>query len=95
VKYFPQFLGTQLHGSWAGQYALNTNDGQPVIFEEDDLLVAGSCSGSGNMKSDAIGRIVAALYMGRELASLHGEKEFRISDLSVKERSVESERLII
>ena len=95
TKYFPQFTGCQPNGSWAGQYALNTLDGQPVIFEEEDVIVVGSCSGSGNMKGDAVGRIAAALYAEKEYALLHGEKEFKVSDLGLKERNVESEKLII
>jgi len=95
TKYFPQFLGTQPYGSWAGQYALNTIDGQPVIFEKNNLLVVGSCSGSGNMKGDAIGRIAAALYIGEEYANLYGDKKFKVSDLSMAKRNVEPEKLII
>jgi len=95
TKYFPQFLGAQLYSSWAGQYALNTIDGQPIVFKENDLLVVGSCSGSGNMKSDAIGRISAALYKGEEYANLFGNKKFRVSDLSMTKRNVEPEKLII
>ena len=95
TKYFSQFLDAQPYGSWAGQYGLNAIDGQPVIFEENDLLVVGSCSGSGNMKGDAVGRIAAALYFGEEKASLFGNKEFRVSDLSISKRNVEPERLII
>jgi glycine/D-amino acid oxidase-like deaminating enzyme len=95
TKYFPQFLGAQPYGSWAGQYALNTIDGQPIIFKENDLLVVGSCSGSGNMKGDAIGRIAAALYTGEEYANLFGDKKFRVSDLGMAKRHVEPEKLII
>ena len=95
TKYFPQFSGTQLGGSWAGQYATNPIDGQPVVFEENDLLVVGSCSGSGNMKCDAIGRIAAALYQNEDCAILYGEREFRVSDLSMKGRDVKPEKLII
>jgi len=95
TKYFPQFSGTQLYGSWAGQYALNPLDGQPVIFEENNLLVVGSCSGSGNMKCDAIGRIAAALYQDEDYAMLYGKKEFKVDDLSMKRRNVKPEKLII
>lgn len=95
TKYFPQFSGAQLYGSWAGQYALNTIDGQPVIFEQNDLLVAGSCSGSGNMKCDALGRIAAALYRGEETVDLYGNETFRVSDLGMAQRRVEPEKLII
>jgi len=95
TKYFPQFSGAQLYGSWAGQYALNTIDGQPVVFEQNDLLVVGSCSGSGNMKCDALGRIAAALYRGEETVDLYGNETFRVSDLGMAKRKVEPEKLII
>lgn len=95
TKYFPQFLGAPLYGSWAGQYALNTIDGQPIVFEENDLLVVGGCSGSGNMKCDAIGRIAAALYMNEEYADLSGGKKFKVTDLGMTKRNVKPEKLII
>jgi glycine/D-amino acid oxidase-like deaminating enzyme len=95
TKYFLQFMDAQPYGSWAGQYGLNATDGQPVIFEENDLLLVGSCSGSGNMKGDAVGRIAAALYLGEEYADLFGNREFRVSDLSLAKRKVDPERLII
>ena len=95
IKYFPQFAGSQPFTSWAGQYAMNTLDGQPVIFEENDLLVVAGASGSGNMKADAIGRIAASLYAGEEYAVLYGDKKFRVSDLSITQRRVEPEKLII
>lgn len=95
TKYFPQFTGCQPNGAWAGQYAMNVLDGQPVIFEEDNVIVVGSDSGSGNMKADAVGRIAAALYAGQEHALLHGDKQFKVSDLGLQKRNVESEKLII
>ena len=95
TKYFPQFVGCQPNGAWAGQYALNTLDGQPVILEEDNVIVVGSCSGSGNMKADAVGRVAAALYAGQEYALLYGDKQFKVSDLGLKKRNVEPEKLII
>ncbi|TEU05903.1 FAD-binding oxidoreductase, partial [Candidatus Bathyarchaeota archaeon] len=95
IKYFPQFAGSQPFTSWAGQYAMNTLDGQPVIFEENDLLIVGGASGSGNMKADAIGRIAASLYAGEEYAVLYGDKKFKVSDLSITQRRVEPEKLII
>lgn len=95
VKYFPQFVGKQPFTSFAGQYAINTIDGQPVIYEENDLLVAGGASGSGIMKADAIGRIAASLYAGNEYAKLFGGKQFKVSDLGMRERRVEPEKLII
>ncbi|UCG36452.1 MAG: FAD-binding oxidoreductase [Candidatus Bathyarchaeota archaeon] len=95
TKYFPQFSGAKPYGAWAGQYALNTIDGQPVILEENGLLTVGSCSGSGNMKADAIGRIAAALYSDEDYADLFGGKRFKVSDLGMLKRKVEREKLII
>jgi hypothetical protein len=47
------------------------------------------------MKGDAVGRIAAALYAEEEYALLYGENEFKVSDLGLKRRSVEPEKLII
>jgi len=59
------------------------------------LIVVGGASGSGIMKADSTGRIAAALYKGEEYAVLYGGREFKVSDLSLKERKVEREKLII
>jgi glycine/D-amino acid oxidase-like deaminating enzyme len=95
VKYFPQFRDCRPYSAFAGLYEINTLDGHPVIFEERDLIVVGGASGSGIMKADAIGRIAAALYNGEKYALLYGGRKFKISDLSIKERCVESEKLQI
>jgi glycine/D-amino acid oxidase-like deaminating enzyme len=95
IKYFPQFADCQPFTSWAGQYAMNTLDGQPVICEENDLLVVSGASGSGNMKADAVGRIAASLWAGEKEARLYGDKKFRVRDLSISHRKVEPEKLII
>jgi len=95
VKYFPQFRDCHPYSAFAGLYEINTLDGHPVIFEEKDLIVVGGASGSGIMKADAIGRIAAALYDGEEYAVLYGDRKFKVSDLSIKERRVEREKLQI
>jgi glycine/D-amino acid oxidase-like deaminating enzyme len=95
VKYFPQFRDCRPYSAFAGLYEINTLDGHPVIFEERDLIVVGGASGSGIMKADAIGRIAAALYNGEEYALLYGGRKFKVSDLSIKERCVEPEKLQI
>jgi glycine/D-amino acid oxidase-like deaminating enzyme len=95
VKYFPQFKDCRPNSAFAGLYEINTLDGQPVIFEENDLIVVGGASGSGIMKADAIGRIAAALYGGEEYASLYGNRKFKVSDLGLKNRHVEPEKLVI
>ena len=95
VKYFPQLEGCRPHASWAGYYAENPIDHQPVVFEEAGVLVVGGASGSGIMKADAIGRIAAALYSGQEHATLYGGEEFRVSDLGIRGRRAEPEKLVI
>jgi FAD-dependent oxidoreductase domain-containing protein 1 len=94
-KYLPQFVGTQPSGGFAGLYEVNTVDEQPVIFAQHGLVVVGGGSGSGIMKADAVGRIAAAAYAGKETAELFGGAKFRVSDLGLKNRKVEPERLVI
>jgi FAD-dependent oxidoreductase domain-containing protein 1 len=95
VKYFPQFTGCQPFSAFAGLYEINSIDGQPMIFEENGVMVVGGASGSGILKADGIGRIAASLYEGEEQALLYGDREFRVSDLGVKKRNVEPEKLVI
>ena len=94
-KYFPQFKDCRPTSAMAGLYEVNTLDGHPVIFEENDLIVVGGASGSGISKADAIGRITAALYVNEEYALLYGGKKFKVSDLSLKNRRTEPEKLIL
>ncbi|HID15484.1 MAG TPA: FAD-binding oxidoreductase, partial [Candidatus Atribacteria bacterium] len=93
--YLPQFSGEYPINAWAGQYAINTLDQQPVIFEVNNIIVVGAASGSGIMKADAIGRIAAALYYGEEEAELFGEKWFKVSDLGIENRRIEREKFVI
>jgi FAD-dependent oxidoreductase domain-containing protein 1 len=95
VKYFPCFEDVRPMNMWAGQYAINSFDGLPVVTAEEGLIYVGAASGSGIMKCDALGRIAAALYAGEEEAELYGGRSFRVADLGVRERNVERERLII
>ncbi len=95
VKYFPQFIDCQPFSAFAGLYEISTIDGQPLIFEENDLMVVGGASGSGILKADAIGRIATALFNGEEYALLFGDKKFKVSDLGLKNRNVEPEKLVI
>ncbi|MBS7648784.1 FAD-binding oxidoreductase [Candidatus Bathyarchaeota archaeon] len=95
VKYFPQFSGCQPFSAFAGLYEINSIDGQPLVFEEYGLIVVGGASGSGILKADSIGRIAAALYNGEEYALLYGDRKFKVSDLGLKNRNAEPERLVI
>jgi FAD-dependent oxidoreductase domain-containing protein 1 len=74
---------------------LNTTDGNPYVFEESGLIVAVGMSGSGMMKADALGRIVAATQAGRDTAMLYGGKHFKVARLGIETREVEPERFVI
>ncbi|MCE4605978.1 MAG: FAD-binding oxidoreductase [Desulfurococcales archaeon] len=93
-QYFPQFTDMWPSSMWAGHYDISL-DGQPVIFEDYNLIVSAGTSGSGIMKADAIGRITASLYYGEREAELYTGEAFRVSDLSLQYRKVEPELLII
>ncbi len=95
VKYFPQFTEHQPFSAFAGLYEINSIDGQPLIFEENGMMVVGGASGSGILKADSIGRIAASLYNEEDEALLYGNRKFRVSDLGLKKRSVEPEKLVI
>lgn len=95
VKYFPQFKDCQPFSAFAGLYEINTIDGQPLVFEENGLMVVGGASGSGILKGDAIGRIATSLCNGEEYVLLYGDKKFKVSDLGLKNRNVEPEKLVI
>lgn len=93
--YFPQFRNIRSFNAWSSIYEITTIDGQPVIFEESDLIIAGGGSGYGIMKTDAIGRIAAAIYNGDKWAKLYGDIKVKCSDLSIKERRIEREIFLL
>lgn len=93
--YLPQFENVMPINSWAGQYGINTYDGQPVIFQEGHIIVVTAESGSGIMKADAIGRIASTIYNGGEEAELFGGEYFKVSSIGIEKRHVEKEIFII
>src|SRR5271157_6110681 len=95
VKCFHQFSNCQPFSAFAGLYEINSIDGQPIIFEENGIMVVGGASGSGILKADSIGRIAASLYNDEDEALLYGNRKFRVSSLGLKKRNVEPERLVI
>jgi len=90
-KYFPQFINVHPSSAWTGRLDVNTYDQQPVIFEKNDLIIVTGLTGNGLMKADAVGRITAALYMGKKHAELFGGERVEISDFGIEKRSVERE----
>jgi len=95
VKYFPCFGDVRPMNMWAGQYAINSLDETPVVYEAHGMYYVGAASGSGIMKADALGRILDALVAGDEYAELHGGRRFRVADLGVRHRHVEHEKFVI
>jgi glycine/D-amino acid oxidase-like deaminating enzyme len=92
VKYLPCFEGVRPVNMWAGQRAVNRFDKIPVVEGMPGLIYVGAATGNGIMKSDSLGRIVAAHYVGEEEAELYGGRRVRVSDIGVKARQVEKER---
>ena len=95
VKYFPCFQDVRPMNMWAGQYAINSFDEIPVVAPAPGMIYVGAASGSGIMKSDALGRIVAALYAGEKEAELFGGRRFRVEDLGIHTRNVEREEFVL
>ncbi|MBD3207723.1 FAD-dependent oxidoreductase, partial [Candidatus Bathyarchaeota archaeon] len=94
VKYFPCFEDVRPMNMWAGQYAINSLDETPVIYESSGLYYIGAASGSGIMKADSLGRILDALVADEEEAELYGGRKFKVSDLGIKHRRVEHEEFV-
>ncbi len=92
--YFPE-LDCTLSLKWAGYYDYHLPDMLPVIESVANLTWVGGTSGSGIMKADAIGRIAAARLRGKEEVALADGVKFKVSMLSLRDRSVEKEELII
>lgn len=83
--YFPAFKGLRPNSMWAGNQDINTIDRKPVIYRENQLIVANGSSGSGIMKADSLGRVVASLYEGKETTKLFGGARIRTSALGISE----------
>ena len=92
VKYFPCFKDVRPINMWAGQRAINSVDKQPVVVPTPGMIYVGATTGNGILKSDALGRTVAALHNGESEAELFDGKKIRVSDLGIKNRKVGIER---
>jgi FAD-dependent oxidoreductase domain-containing protein 1 len=97
TPYFPR-LGTtaaRLESSWGGYYHFSP-DGHPVIVEQPyGVTFVGGDSGSGIMKADSIGRLVAAALEGRPEAKLYTGESYRVDRLSLAHRDLAEERIIL
>ena len=94
--YFPQLQDKYPSAMWAGHYDVSF-DGMPVVYEpyDSDLIVAAGTSGSGIMKGDSIGRVVAGLALGMEYVELGDGSQFKVSWLGLESRPSEEELLVL
>lgn len=93
-KYLPAFRDVRPASGWAGGYAYSY-DAVPYAYKEAGVIFATGDSGSGIMKADALGRIVDALYRGEKVTTLYGDVKMDTDTLSVGNRKVEKEEVLI
>ncbi len=93
-KYFPAFQNVRPVNSFAGSYCYSF-DALPYVYKQAGVIVVTGASGSGIMKADAMARIADALYRGEKEAELFGGQRMPTNTLSVADRQVEVERVII
>jgi len=94
-EYFPCFTNVRPSNSWAGFYDINSLDGTPIVDKVDNCILATGMSGSGIMKADSIGRLAAAVYDGKQEATLFGNRTISTSRLGLTNRNVGHEQLVI
>ncbi len=95
VRYFPVFQECAPTHAWAGHYDEHPPDSTPFVEPLAGALVAGGSSGSGVMKADSVGRIVAARFTGLDVVQLADGREFRVAGLGLQERAVPPEKFVI
>ena len=94
-EYFPCFTNVRPSNSWAGFYDINSLDGTPVVDKIDNCILATGMSGSGIMKADSIGRLVAAIYDGKKEAPLFSNRTISTNILGLRNRNVGQEQFVI
>jgi glycine/D-amino acid oxidase-like deaminating enzyme len=94
-RYFPAFQGLAPSHAWAGHYDEHPPDDTPFVEWLSGALVVAGSSGSGVMKADSLGRIVAGRLLGLEVVALGHDGDFRVADLGLKERAVPPEEFVI
>ncbi|MEM3960507.1 MAG: FAD-dependent oxidoreductase [Sulfolobales archaeon] len=93
--YLPAFRDVIYETAWSGHYDINPIDGQPIIDRFSNIIISVGTSGSGIMKSDAIGRITASLALELKEAELYGGIRISTDVYKLRERKIEPERLIL
>jgi glycine/D-amino acid oxidase-like deaminating enzyme len=93
--YFPVFQGLAPTYAWAGHYDEHRPDRTPFVERLAGTLIVGGSSGSGVMKADSLGRIVAGRFKGLDVVELGDGGQFRVADLSLASRAVPPEEFVI
>jgi glycine/D-amino acid oxidase-like deaminating enzyme len=95
ARYFPPFREARPGYAWAGHYADHPPDRIPFVDRLGGAIVVGGDSGSGIMKADALGRVAAGLYFGRDRVELGDGRRFPVAELRLQDRSLAPEELVI
>jgi glycine/D-amino acid oxidase-like deaminating enzyme len=94
-EYFPCFTNLRPVNMWAGFYDINSLDSTPIVAKMENCIITAGLSGSGIMKADSVGRIAAALFDGKEEATLFGNRRISATKLGLVNRAVEQEKFVI
>jgi glycine/D-amino acid oxidase-like deaminating enzyme len=93
--YFPAFQGLTPTHAWAGHYDEHLPDSTPLVAPLAGALVVGGSSGSGVMKADSLGRVVAGWCGGLDVVELGHGGHIRVADLSLEPRLVPPEEFVL
>ena len=94
-QYFPTLGHQKPQLKWAGYYSYHLPDKHPIIEKIANITWVCGTSGSGIMKADAIGRITSARVRNQSTTLLMDNSTFQNNILSLSNRSVPNEHLII
>jgi len=93
-RYLPPFLNVRPASKWGGAYGYSF-DNIPYVYEAAGAIIISGDSGSGIMKADALGRVADALYRNEKEAILYSDVPFPATALSVTNRNIIREDVII
>jgi glycine/D-amino acid oxidase-like deaminating enzyme len=94
-QYFPKLRYQKPQLKWAGYYSYHLPDKHPIIEKIANITWVCGTSGSGIMKADAIGRITSARVLNQPTTLLRDNTTFQNNILSLSNRDVPNEHLII
>jgi FAD-dependent oxidoreductase domain-containing protein 1 len=94
-EYFPCFAKMRPINAWAGFYDVNSLDSTPIVTRISNCILTAGLSGSGIMKADAVGRMAAAIFEGKQEARLYGGRRVSTLQLGLSNRTVPKEEFVI